>query len=1122
MDHSSPRLVLTVKLLFLMALSFIAGPTLADEIGVQVPEGFEVTEFAGDELAHNIYSMTIDSKGRVVVASSGYVKILVDEDGDGRAETAKLFSELPKNGAQGMYFNGRSLICIGDAGLLRIKDADGDDKADGPPEVFLKLKTGGEHDVHSIQQGPDGWWYVIAGNSAGINGRYATLPSSPVKDPRAGVLFRLKPDLTGGELLADGLRNTYDFGFNTLGDLFTYDSDEEREISLPWYRPTRVYHAILGSDHGWVSKSWMRRQGYFDMPPSIATFGRGSPTGVVCYRHHQFPEKYRGALFTLDWTYGRVHAIPMKVADDTWEGEPELFMSGTGQNGFAPTDIEVGPDGSLYVSVGGRGTRGSVYRIRHKTDPSNEEPKQLEASALSREQHLANVLTADQPLSSWSRAKWKPLATEFGAATFTGVALDEAQPTSNRVRAIEILVELFQGVDVELAKSLATATVPEVRARAIWAYMRTPSVQRNVDLIATYLNDASPLVARCTLEGCLCLDDKNFDWSKLVGPLAARLGGPDRNNRALAAALVTRVDDRILPVLSTESTKHGHRAVVSYAIGWLSRTSDQTQRFKSVIPPIAIAVLKKAENPVQLKLDAVRLLQMALGDMGPQSGRPSVFDGYASAAPLEQWERDLDPLRVQLAEIYPTGAEKLDEELARLFAMLTTYSAKVIDAMCDRLTEQSEPVDDIHLLVCLARCPMTHTVKQRDAIVKALVELEEKITVRKLPQDASWADRIKETWIKLALADQFLAPAIVGHPKFGRPGHTLFLNQMPPELLQTARDSFAKMIEADSDYAWNNDVVFALAESTNPAHRKLIREQFDRFSVRGAVLVVLSRNPEPADRELFVSGLQWSQTEVQSACLTALDRLGPSDKADEQIALVKALRRLGADETEYVARESVVKLLERNNRQTFPFERGKTGHRPQPETIAKWTRWLEGRFPTEAAAELGGNNQELTELKAILAETDWESGDANRGAELFNKRSCRQCHSGRLALGPDLAGVASRFSREDLFTAIVVPSRDVSSRYQTTVVATRDGRSYSGLIIYESVDGFLLRNGTGQTFRIEASQVEFRRKSPVSLMPVGLMKGLTPRDHADLYAYLKSISNVQTANSAKEVKEPAE
>ena len=225
---------------------------------------------------------------------------------------------------------------------------------------------------------------------------------------------------------------------------------------------------------------------------------------------------------------------------------------------------------------------------------------------------------------------------------------------------------------------------------------------------------------------------------------------------------------------------------------------------------------------------------------------------------------------------------------------------------------------------------------------------------------------------------------------------------------------------------------------------------------------------------------------------------------------MKALRRLGADEGEYVAREQVVKLLQRNNNQTFPFVTGKPGHRPQPETVDLWTKWIVFRFKEEATSELGGNNLELTQLKTILAESDGESGDAKRGAELFKSRACLQCHNGRSALGPDLGGVTSRYSREDLFVAIVAPSRDVSNRYQTTVVSTKDGKSYSGLIVYESVDGFLLRNGSGQTFRIETTQVDEKRKSPISLMPTGLLKGLTPRDHADLYSYLKSIGTTRT------------
>ncbi|WP_397569608.1 hypothetical protein [Schlesneria sp. T3-172] len=1096
------------RLLMALFCLSIVYPLSADDIGVKVPDGFEVTEFAGDDLAHDIYSMTIDSKGRVVVSGAGFIKILIDNDGDGKADEAKVFSELPRSGAQGMCFIGRSLVCVGDGGLLRLDDANADDRADGPPDNFLKLKTGGEHDVHSVQQGPDGWWYVIAGNSAGINSRYATLPTSPIKTPRAGVLFRLKPDLTGGELLADGLRNAYDFAFNPQGDIFTYDSDEEREISLPWYRPTQVFHALTGADLGWVSKSWMRRDGFFDMPPVIASFGRGSPTGVACYRHTQFPDKYHGALFVLDWTYGRVHALPLQPHKGTWSSDPELFMAGTGQNGFAPTDVEIGQDGSLFVCVGGRGTRGAVYRIRSTRTTPQLAP--VSDGTTPEDEQLKQILSAPQPLSSWSRAAWKPRAVKLGPVPFEKFLRDSSQAPDHQLRAIEILVELFEGIDQHVVTALANSPSEAVRARAIWAYGRSGHNRPETAIIKRFLDDPSPLVARCTMETCLSLDRQALGWKSLGPNLAARLGGDDRFNRALAAALVARLDESRLPDLAAEAKRLGSRAAVSYFLGWLNRPIDAESRVRSEIPPLAMGVLRDPDAEIDLKLDAVRLLQVVLGDMGPRQDRPPVFDGYASPLDLEEFEQDLNPWRVSLAEIFPSGSARLDEELVRLIAMTTTYNNKVIDALCERLTPSSEPVDDIHHLVTLARCPLTHSIKQREQIVAALVGLDEKITSRKLPQDASWADRIREMWTKLAIADRFLAPAIVGHPQFGRPGHTIFLNEMPPELLPAARDAFAHKCSTTLEYPWTNDVVFALGDSDKPEHRELIRSQFENFPVRGAVLVVLSRNPQSIDREKFIAGLEWSQSEVQSACLSALEQLGPGNLPMEQLALLKALRRLGADSGEYVLREEVVKQLERNNKQSFPFVTGKAGHRPQPQILEAWTKWIERRFPGDAAVELGTNDQELNQLKSMLAATDWDAGNAERGAEIFKSRACLQCHNGRSALGPDLGGVSSRFSREDLFTAIVAPSRDVSNRYQTTIVSTKEGKSYSGLIVYESVDGFLLRNSSGQTFRIDTTQVEEKRKSPISLMPTGLLKGLTTTDLADLYAYLRSIGSSRT------------
>ena len=85
--------------------------------GIRVPEGFHVELYADDDLAHDIHSMTFDSKGRVVVSGPGYVRILIDSNNDGRAESFKQFADKPDTGSQGMFFLGSSLLCSGDQWL---------------------------------------------------------------------------------------------------------------------------------------------------------------------------------------------------------------------------------------------------------------------------------------------------------------------------------------------------------------------------------------------------------------------------------------------------------------------------------------------------------------------------------------------------------------------------------------------------------------------------------------------------------------------------------------------------------------------------------------------------------------------------------------------------------------------------------------------------------------------------------------------------------------------------------------------------------------------------------------------------------------------------------------------
>src|SRR5947209_12255288 len=111
----------TRSLLVLALAALLVSPLSADnsQHGPRVPPGFEVTEFADSKLANDIFSMTVDPRGRVVVSGRGYIRILVDDDGDGRADRAINFANGPQDGAQGMLWEGNSLLVTGDGGLRR-------------------------------------------------------------------------------------------------------------------------------------------------------------------------------------------------------------------------------------------------------------------------------------------------------------------------------------------------------------------------------------------------------------------------------------------------------------------------------------------------------------------------------------------------------------------------------------------------------------------------------------------------------------------------------------------------------------------------------------------------------------------------------------------------------------------------------------------------------------------------------------------------------------------------------------------------------------------------------------------------------------------------------------------
>ncbi|HHK41727.1 MAG TPA: hypothetical protein ENJ50_04840, partial [Planctomycetaceae bacterium] len=422
------------------AQAIAADPPAPATEQLDIRDGLTVERVAGDDLATNIYSMTLDDLGRIIVSGPGYIRRLEDTDGDGKADRSVELFTGPADGAQGLYAEGDTLHFVGDGGWWQLFHPDQEGRFQSRKKL-IAFKTGGEHDLHAIRRGPDRWWYLIAGNYAGIDARFLKGDRSPITKPRAGVLIRISPDLKQRQIMAHGFRNPYDFDFQLDGSIVVYDSDGERDISLPWYRPTRLFRALPGSDAGFVRRSWKRPDHFFDMMPVLARLGRGSPTGVEVYRHTAFPPRFRGATFVADWTRGRIMAVG--PGGSGAPPKPWKLAEGREDFGFAPTDLAVGPDGSLYVAVGGRGTQGGVFRIRAES-PARREPTEPASS-----EPLPSVRDADHPLHrAWvlrrggaSLRAWRAVLSDSDE-TVLRVGLESAMLSPAEVDDLEDIVPL--------------------------------------------------------------------------------------------------------------------------------------------------------------------------------------------------------------------------------------------------------------------------------------------------------------------------------------------------------------------------------------------------------------------------------------------------------------------------------------------------------------------------------------------------------------------------------------------------------------------------------------------------------------------------------------------------------
>jgi putative heme-binding domain-containing protein len=524
------------------------------------PEGFVVEEVYAPDKSGSVVAIAFDSRGRLVIGrEDGPVVRLVDENGDGRPDREQVITAEVTN-CQGIEFDGDDLLAVGKGptatGLHRVSDTDGDGVGDRVTLLQASSDHIQEHGPHDVFYGPDGWVYWILGNFTGI---VATAdPLSPHRwrgeaqllpvyfDPRGhatqirapgGTVYRrdLSKDGSDWQRVTGGFRNAYDASFNLDGELFTFDSDMEWDINLPWYRPVRTYHVPPGAEFGWRTGSGVWPEHYPDALPALTNVGRGSPTGVAFYQSHSYPARYRDAFLQADWSRGRILVGFLTRKGATYAEESKDFVLGTPLN---VTDIEIGPDGSAYFSKGGRKTEGGIYRVLYRGADAPQGPK---ASSW-----LEAVLTQAQPRSAWGRASIRAQRTAAGAAwapSLLGVARSAAESADRRVRALELMQVYGPPLDVAALAALAGDANAEVRAAAAY-HLGLHATDDARSALALRLADVDPFVRRRAAEALVRTGVRPGLASPRPTPedVLPLLDDPDRFVRYAARELLIRID----------------------------------------------------------------------------------------------------------------------------------------------------------------------------------------------------------------------------------------------------------------------------------------------------------------------------------------------------------------------------------------------------------------------------------------------------------------------------------------------------------------------------------------------------------------------------------------------------
>lgn len=324
----------------------------------KLPSGFDIELVASEPEIQKPMNLAFDNRGRLWVTHSVEYPFAAAADAtprdgltvlegfrpDGRATKATLFADglnipigvlpLPSGGPDG---RGQEVIVWSIPNIWKLTDTDGDGKADRREVLYGPFDFADTHgDQNAFRLGPDGWVYACHGfrNASKIKLRGE---GDVVLEMTSGNTYRFRSDGSAIEQVSWGQVNPFGMCFDRMGNQFTADC-HSKPITM-----------IL---RGGSYDSFGKPHDGLGYAPLTTGDGHGSTgiAGMVAYEADQFPAEYRGSMFVGNVMTNIIHRdIPEWRGSSPWVAKPTDFVS-CDDWWFRPVDLQLGPDGGLYVA----------------------------------------------------------------------------------------------------------------------------------------------------------------------------------------------------------------------------------------------------------------------------------------------------------------------------------------------------------------------------------------------------------------------------------------------------------------------------------------------------------------------------------------------------------------------------------------------------------------------------------------------------------------------------------------------------------------------------------------------------------------------------------------------------